>query len=161
MLVLTSQFSVLSSQFSVLSSQFSVLSSQFSVLSSSLHLEVLSLDVPFRDRHSCGASLVLVEIRRLEPFALLGGIHGDDEVFAGRQAADLVLTGLIRARGHDLKRLGAPGRRGRAKCEPAGTPLSENVPSFATRAFGCGPKPTASSEGAAMRTCVRSGVAVE
>src|SRR5438067_13688618 len=95
----------------VLSSQFSVLSSQFSVLSSSLYLEVLRLDVTFRDRHSCGAGLVLVEIRRLEPLALLGRIHGDDEVFARRQAADLVLTGLIRARGRDLTRLRAPERR--------------------------------------------------
>src|SRR5204863_477600 len=58
-----------------------------------------------------GAGAVFVEIRRLEPLALLRRIDRRHIVLAGRQPTDSVLAGLIGPRGHDLTRLRLPERR--------------------------------------------------
>ena len=50
----------------------------------------------------------LLEVRRVEPFALLDVVHGDDEVVAGRQAAQAEGAGGVGARRRDAARLRAP-----------------------------------------------------
>src|SRR5204862_6229336 len=73
--------------------------------------EVLSLDVAVAEGEAGGAGAVFVEIRRLEPLALLRRIDRRHIVLAGRQPTDSVLAGLIGPRGHDLTRLRLPERR--------------------------------------------------
>src|SRR2546425_8018314 len=87
-----------------------------SCLSAKCDLEVLRLDVPVAERQAGGAGAMLVEIRRLEPFALLGGVDGRDVVLARRESSQSILAGLIRPCRDDLSCLRTPqqmvGREG-------------------------------------------------
>src|SRR4051794_1255112 len=74
-------------------------------------LEVFRLDVAVAERDARRPRAVLLEIRRLEPLALLRRIDRREIVVAGRQTANPVLAGLGGAGRHDLTRRGPPQRR--------------------------------------------------
>ena len=74
-------------------------------------LEVLRLRVAVAERDARGAEAVFVEIRRLEPFALLRGIDRREVIPAGGQSADSEMAGLIGPRRRDVTRLRLPERR--------------------------------------------------